>query len=911
MRLRAIEVRNWGCIESLQLADLQGGVVILHGPNRTGKSSLVQAIRSCLFDHDHDSKDRALTTFMPWRSQETPHVAIEFEQAGQRYRLTKTFAKTKEGQASLEQAAGAGWSTLARGKEASKKARDLLGVEKSAHGIFQILWLGQQDFHLPEPGKIDSTLRKALEAVLGTLITGRDIDIQNRIDDACKRWFTPKTLRTAVDSPLTNLAIELEQARHQLEDVNRQWTDAEAALRQYEEEVARQPQLRRSLDEVETELTRLQKECESVRLRKSQHELAARSMEQCQRLLNQAEERVAAFTQTAAELDDSRRALEEEKVELAGAEAARRLAEQAADSARQSAEQSERTLAEYQQSRAVLDDRQRLVTCQTEQHACEEKLRLAESLEADRCRIEQMLAGPAVPTEAEIKELRGLRERAGLLRAKLVAGEIHVSLRVHAPLNVQVAADGDAAQEAKLAANEETRWLVRQSAELRIGDVASLRISRGEADRRLDEVAQELASLERDLHERLVAAHVDSHDPAAIDQLVARRLQHQEYTNQLRNARDAIARAAPDGIPALRARLEECDAARQAVLSRRLELAGWPPDQAELERLRFAFDGDEARLRASVLDAKRSNERQIATLDTSRSTEHSVRSRIALLEAQTRSSQERLARENGDELARAVEDAKTRLAAARQQVVDTTLSDADRDLEAQYQAAQTARTNRADRVRDSEDAILRLRTQLTGAEDLHQKRIHAEQTVMDCERELKRETLYANAHKHLKEVFEQVRQTQVKRVVGPINDRVITWARQLGLTDYDGLSFGNELLPTGLQPIHQANGEAVDMQRESYGTLEQLSLLIRLAVGGLLARTEPAVALLDDPLAHADPHKHRKMLDILASASRGEPNGPRPTGPLQIVIFTCHADRFDFLDGAQQIDLARLIRRGE
>ena len=102
----------------------------------------------------------------------------------------------------------------------------------------------------------------------------------------------------------------------------------------------------------------------------------------------------------------------------------------------------------------------------------------------------------------------------------------------------------------------------------------------------------------------------------------------------------------------------------------------------------------------------------------------------------------------------------------------------------------------------------------------------------------------------------------------------------------------------------------IELQRESYGTLEQLSLLIRLAVGGLLSHQEPTVAILDDPLAHADLGKHRKMLDILASACRGEPHGPHPTGPLQLIILTCHAERFDYLDGAQQFDLSQLIRRG-
>jgi uncharacterized protein YhaN len=132
------------------------------------------------------------------------------------------------------------------------------------------------------------------------------------------------------------------------------------------------------------------------------------------------------------------------------------------------------------------------------------------------------------------------------------------------------------------------------------------------------------------------------------------------------------------------------------------------------------------------------------------------------------------------------------------------------------------------------------------------------------------------------------------------------WAQALGLTGYTGLAFGDQLLPGGLA----LDGESVEMARESYGTQEQLSILIRLAVGGLLAVKESAVAILDDPLAHADDGKHRRMLDILTRAAHGEPHGPHPTGPLQLIILTCHADRFDYLADSQQIDLARLIRRG-
>ena len=110
----------------------------------------------------------------------------------------------------------------------------------------------------------------------------------------------------------------------------------------------------------------------------------------------------------------------------------------------------------------------------------------------------------------------------------------------------------------------------------------------------------------------------------------------------------------------------------------------------------------------------------------------------------------------------------------------------------------------------------------------------------------------------------------------------------------------------GLVARDASEGEStVQFTEESYGTWEQLSLLVRLALGGVLARDEPQVAILDDPLAHSDPPKHRRMLDILEFASEGREAGKRPGqsfGRLQLIILTCHPERFDHLSDARQID---------
>jgi predicted ATP-dependent endonuclease of OLD family len=52
MIIEGFEVENWACIKKLVVDGLPPtGVIVLHGPNRTGKSSLVRALRACLMDY--------------------------------------------------------------------------------------------------------------------------------------------------------------------------------------------------------------------------------------------------------------------------------------------------------------------------------------------------------------------------------------------------------------------------------------------------------------------------------------------------------------------------------------------------------------------------------------------------------------------------------------------------------------------------------------------------------------------------------------------------------------------------------------------------------------------------------------------------------------------------------------------
>jgi uncharacterized protein YhaN len=137
----------------------------------------------------------------------------------------------------------------------------------------------------------------------------------------------------------------------------------------------------------------------------------------------------------------------------------------------------------------------------------------------------------------------------------------------------------------------------------------------------------------------------------------------------------------------------------------------------------------------------------------------------------------------------------------------------------------------------------------------------------------------------------------------PIHDRVLRWMRLLRIGGYESIRFNDQFLPERLI----AGGGASEwlLGEESTGTVEQIGLMVRLALGSLLSSPEePAVAMLDDPLTHSDVVRMDRMRAVLKNAAGGDTSSAPPAGPLQVIVFTCHPEWFE-VDGAISIDLAR------
>src|SRR6516164_8939376 len=111
MILEGFEIENWSCIKRVAVDSLPStGIIVLHGPNGTGKSSIIEALRACLMDAKSTSK--ALGRGFPRNSAEKPRVSVTFRASGTTWRITKRFgskeskleSRTPTGQWKLETA---------------------------------------------------------------------------------------------------------------------------------------------------------------------------------------------------------------------------------------------------------------------------------------------------------------------------------------------------------------------------------------------------------------------------------------------------------------------------------------------------------------------------------------------------------------------------------------------------------------------------------------------------------------------------------------------------------------------------------------------------------------------------------------------------------------------------------------
>lgn len=908
MIIRGIHVEHWRCIAKLDLEDLPAGIVVLHGPNRTGKSSLVKAVRGCLFDFDHDTTRSELKNSMPWNNNGPPRLAVEFETGGRLYRITKLFSKRSDGFSRLEQCVDGQWSVLEDSpKEAARRTRELLGADKSNLGLNQLLWLDQGEIALPDVTNLDHTLERRLGDVLGVMVTGHDLAFKQALDRRCEKWFGVLG-KHRTTSPVTHWEKEKQERENKRDEDLAKLREIEQAVSDLQDCESRLPELQKAVLDTRQELAEREQDRERSQERRQLYQQALRDF-------RAAEQQVRAARTERERFAEAKVRWQEAETEAARAEAALQPARE--ECVRLAAEQEQITgrlqaaRAQEEESQLVQDDiedRRKLL------QLAERRTRLTKDLARTRLfqqqneELQNQLADTVAPEKSTLEALRENRQRAGKYRAQLHAAKLSLRVTFQHASPVQLRLDENPAKIEEVAADQAQCWVFRQRASLELPGLGKIEVHRSQEDMDLARAAGQLAKLDNEYRQTVLALSEQPDDDGCLNRLTERWAEREEALGRMAAMNAEVQQLAPHGLAALEnegARLENlCD----VIVERRPDLLGWQPSEEELNRHEREFRTQLAAVQKARKELEAAEKTANQVLQKAQTAEWECNKKTVTARTTARNTLAEL-RRLGDELSlqAALEQAERVLDSAEQQLGAAQLSETELAIEERCQQARDALKLREDRLQQLKDEMNRHRGRLEGSEGLHTRLADAEAALQEAVEMLARESFEADAHKYLREFFEECRDRQVEKVMGPIAGRVLDWARSVGLNEYHEVRFGDQFLPEGLVLQNSDLDKVHSLLEESYGTSEQLGLLVRLAIGGVLAKEEPAVTILDDPLAHADPVKHRRILEIMRLAAEGNPGWNPPSGRLQILIFTCHPDRFDYLAGVRQIDLTQLI----
>lgn len=870
-KLRVEQLRQFR--KPFVLENLQGGLNLIHGPNESGKSTLVRAIRAAFFER---YRSTAVDDLRPWGdSAAAPTVELDFEHQGEIWRLTKSFLQRKRCDLVI------GTCSYSE-DDAEEKLAELLGyqypkrgVSKAEHwGIPGLLWVEQgtgQDLEQSVEHAGDH-LKSALNSLVGEVASSGGDEVIDAV-------------RTQRDALLTGtgkprgdyLQLEKDQAVHQ-QDIE----VLKARILKYQEQVDRLGKLTLEFDRAEAERPwdDAQKQLEETQSRYRQVELLEQQQHQEKNTLAQLEQNRRLLEQNRQHQENLSRQLAGRKAELEKADRELQSTEaqtpvfanrlQDARSAYEAAKKQVK-LARLLEVRGRLEqDIKRLE---------QQRKTLAQNLSKAREYQQQLELARRQARENRIdsdavKRLKALEHQLNeeTIRSSTIATRLSWQLEPGASLNLN---------NEPLAGQGEKQLL--EESRLVIPGVGSLDITPG--GEALASTRRKLSTLQQNVNELRQALGVDSVTQAE------RRLSAFELAERTQlHTEELLKSVAPAGIEHLQSEQREAESELQNA---KTQLAD-APEPEQKQDIPDITEAEAAFTRAGTnLDAAESEElkhqESVRTCRQARDTAKAEWQRLANEERSPERKQQ--LRQLADDLAKIELQAATISASMERRAVEISEARPDllqQDIERYQNTVNNLRQTQEFRGRELRD--IKVRLEAWGAEGLDEQLNEKTAELERCERRYQELRRRAQALDLLLTLLTEKRQALTRRLQAPL---------QKHLNHYLSVLFPQATLEVDeqLRPGTFTRGTELGQMTElSFGAREQMGLISRLAYADLLREAgRPTLVILDDTLVHSDHDRLENMKRILFDAS----------GRHQILLFTCHPEKWLDL-GVPPVDIQAL-----
>jgi DNA repair exonuclease SbcCD ATPase subunit len=880
MLINALSVEGIGRFAGVARVDGFGaGVNVLAAGNEVGKSTLFKAIRACLFLR-HDSKTQELRDLGSDDSQLPATVELDFDHDGRRYVIRKSFLRSPAAVLSED------GREIARAGEADKAIWDILGMAPGSgrsidDGAFGLLWVGQgASFSAPVPGSsASSLLNSAIESEVGALVGGeRARLVIDEITGEIRRNLTDSERGPRSDGPLARARERLDVWRKAEADgfakvgaLEKQFSELAQYRRRHREvtDPAAAAHMTRELTEARNKLREAQAAHQEIRSLEAETSSARRALEGAAQRLRQLRETAQRVDRNRSLEADLNGTLLELLVQEEEARASLARTVEAATAIESEAK--ELTVGEQHLGR--------LVAAVFRASRKDELIRRLDALErtaGSLTTIDAQLTQVRIDPET-VDRLDDLDRQLASVDAQLSAAAATVAIEV-GPAGAGQVRVGSLDIDGNHAA------AVLAPTKITIGDLATVTVTpalhpRHEARKRLDAERSAL----------LASSGVG--DAAEAHAILTRRrdLEHSRrgVLAELKGleASDDPAKAGA----AVRSELAEVQAAIDAVLTATGRAA--LPGQAEIDSERLGHEQRRVLLEArrEKLTAARQEHQKAVEAAVVRRADVSTR-----LEFVRKSIAEDLVLCPDDD--RAARDAalvaEVAACEATQQTKAATLiairQAAPDSAEIERRELRCARLERALENHNAELMSLerdigRLTGQIqaAGGDGVGEAYAVAQEQRKIAEREYERIEERIATLQLLRDTVGDCLAEGRDRYYEPVRRHLRPYLNDL----FPGaeLELGDDFAVTGLKRTRSEN-----FRRLSGGTQEQIAVLVRLAMGTLLAEQGGNVPIiLDDALVYCDDERISMMFDALSRAAKTQ----------QVVVLTCRSRSFGPLGG--------------
>ena len=855
-RLEIEQVRRFR--DPLVIDELSPGLNLFGGPNETGKSSIVRAIRAAFLERYRSTKVEDMGT---WGVHNvTPTVKIHFRWNGQTCILEKQFLGKKT--CSLKM----GDETLT-GEDAEDRLAQLLGFTLAAKGGIRdeqlgvpgVLWIEQGRGHELEEAvrasvdHLRSALPQSMEALgsrHGDAVAGA---VARQLGELLTATGKPRgeysTLLgtiAALQERITETRGEIAKYRDQVDELgrlradhqqgiqNKPWAQLRAQAEAVQHRLKTALECAARLKTLEGEMKQLRSQAELVADRQKQHKMAEEEA-----------------TRIALELERCKTAVETIGVRIEGLREADRVAKAAWETARERERQAQKEKDAYEQQQEAVKLRESLDKNQA-------RLEQAQVCEAQLAAASDWLNRQRLDAEG-LEALRALekRIRENQIRLERFATKMHYRLESGIQMHIgSTTIDG------------EGEWSISKPVQIRIPDVGTLEFFPGEEA--LSNLDQEQAALQHELSMKLAEYHVES-------VLEAEQLWIVIQGKRLQSEKDhfAVNSLAPEGIEAL-ARLVATSRERLGQLDPALSSTALPAQTVSLDEARGEREIAEQRWRLQTELLHEAEKEQAGRLAEMQMLQENQAKQQALIDEsapllpQWMESSRLLETQQGDNLLQ-----QNRL---REQLSREDPEMLQQDAERYTKSAEIAEKNHRERA----DRMGRLEAQLeaANAQGLEERLAEQEIDLAAKERRARHLKIRADGLSLLSQLLEGHRDALLQKLQAPLQARVDHYLRLW--SPGARLKLGADLEPV---EIHRERGllgvESASFSALSFGAREQVALLMRLAYADVLREAgRPTIIILDDVLAHSDIMRLDAMKRILNDAAKRH----------QILLLTCHEE---------------------